>query len=64
MLAKGVKKMVDFNSISADGYERIGGKAPQGRSSGERDAVSFQSILLQAQLQRLSAWTDTGLNSL
>jgi|GEM_PF-589796 len=55
--------MVDINSISAEGYEKAGRKASQGGGSGERDALSFQSIFLETQLQRLSAWSQTGGNA-
>lgn len=55
--------MVDISSISAEGYKKIGIKASQGGGSDERDALSFQSILLETQLQRLNAWSQTGLNS-
>ncbi len=55
--------MVDISSISAEGYEKIGIKASQGGGSDERDALSFQSILLETQLQRLNAWSQTDLNS-
>ncbi len=55
--------MVDINSISAEGYEKVGVKASQGGGSDERDALSFQSILLETQLQRLNSWSQTGLNS-
>ena len=55
--------MVDIHSISPEGYEKIGGKAPTGGSSSEQDGLNFQAVLFQAQLQRLSVWTDSGLNS-
>jgi soluble lytic murein transglycosylase-like protein len=58
-----VTKMVDINSISAEGYEKIGIKAPPGGGSDERDASSFQSILLETQLQRLNAWSQAGGNA-
>ncbi|GJL80163.1 MAG: hypothetical protein NPINA01_31520 [Nitrospinaceae bacterium] len=55
--------MVDISSISAEGYEKIGGKASQGGGSAERDASTFRSILLEAQLQRLSALSGSGQNA-
>lgn len=59
--------MVDIHSISAEGYEKIGGKASQGGGSDERDASSFRATfratLLEAQRQRLSAWTQGGQNA-
>lgn len=55
--------MVDIHSISAEGYKKIGGKASPGSVSGEGSALTFQSILLEAQMQRISAWSQTGLNS-
>lgn len=55
--------MVDFSSISAEGYERVGGKASQGGSPDGRDASTFRSILLEAQMQRLSVWSQLGQSS-
>jgi soluble lytic murein transglycosylase-like protein len=55
--------MVDISSISAEGYEKVGIKASQGGGSEERDALSFQSILLETQLQRLNAWSQIGGNA-
>ncbi len=55
--------MVDFSSISAEGYQRVGGKASQGGSPDGRDASTFRSILLEAQMQRLSVWSQLGQNS-
>jgi hypothetical protein len=55
--------MVDISSISAEGYERIGRKASQGGGPDGRDASSFRSILLEAQMQRLSVWSQLGQDS-
>ncbi len=55
--------MVDISSISAEGYEKIGGKASQGGGHDGRDASTFQSILLEAQMQRLSVWSQLGQSS-
>lgn len=52
--------MVDFNSISTEGYEKVGGKASQGGGPGGRDASTFKSILLETQMQRLSVWSQLG----
>ena len=55
--------MVDISSISAEGYERIGGRASQGGGPDGRDASTFRSILLEAQMQRLSVWSQLGQSS-
>jgi hypothetical protein len=55
--------MVDISSISAEGYERIGGRAPQGGGPDGRGASTFRSILLEAQMQRLSVWSQFGQSS-
>ncbi len=55
--------MVDISSISAEGYERIGGRASQGGGPEGRDASTFRSILLEAQMQRLSVWSQLGQSS-
>ncbi len=55
--------MVDISSISAEGYEKIGGKASQGGGPDGRDASTFRSILLEAQMQRLSVWSQLGQSS-
>jgi len=55
--------MVDISSISAEGYEKIGGRASQGGGPDGRDASIFRSILLEAQMQRLSVWSQLGQSS-
>lgn len=55
--------MVDISSISSEGYERIGGRASQGGGPDGRDASTFRSILLEAQMQRLSVWSQLGQNT-
>jgi soluble lytic murein transglycosylase-like protein len=55
--------MVDISSISAEGYERVGGRASQGGGPDGRDASTFRSILLEAQMQRLSVWSQLGQSS-
>ncbi len=55
--------MVDISSISAEGFERIGGRASQGGGPDGRDASTFRSILLEAQMQRLSVWSQLGQSS-
>jgi len=55
--------MVDISSISAEGYEKVGGKASQVGGSDGRDASTFRSILLEAQMQRLSVWSQLGQSS-
>ena len=55
--------MVDISSISAEGYEKIGGKASQGGGPDGRDVFTFRSILLEAQMQRLSFWSQLGQSS-
>lgn len=55
--------MVDISSISAEGYEKIGGRASQGGGPDGRDASTFRSILLEAQMQRLSVWSQLGQSS-
>lgn len=55
--------MVDISSISAEGYERIGGRASQGGGPDGRGAPTFQSILFEAQMQRLSVWSQFGQSS-
>ena len=55
--------MVDFSSISVEGYGKVGGKASQGGGPDGRDASTFRSILLEAQMQRLSIWSQLGQSS-
>ncbi len=55
--------MVDTSSISAEGYKKVGGKASLGGGPDGRDASTFRSILLEAQMQRLSVWSQLGENS-
>lgn len=56
-------QMVDISSISVEGYARIGGKASQGGGPDGRDVLTFRSILLEAQMQRLSVWSQLGQSS-